>query len=633
MKSLTNADRSKLAIGGLVFAVAIFIAVNVFANTLFKGVQMDLTQNHLYTLSDGTKKVLDQIDEPITVRLYFSKELGAKNPMHKAYYDRVRELLERYQQLSGGMIRLELYDPAPFSDEEDRAVAFGLQALPINQSGDKGYFGLAATNSTDDLQTIPYLSPERERFLEYDLTKTIYNLVHPEKKRIGIISGLPVMGGSMVPGMQQQLPEWAFVKQLKDFYDVVRVPIKDKYLPNDLDALMVIHPRGLNDDMRYAIDQFIMRGGKAFVAVDPVSEFGIRLHRGDPNSGSSNLPDLMKTWGIKMVPAKVVGDLDTARRVNVSRGGDVQPADYVLWMSLGPDNFNHSDAVTGDLQTINMATAGALEKVKGADTKIEPLIQVGPKAELIPDSKARINPNVAKLFQDFKPDGKHYMLAAHVTGNIKSAFPNGMPNPPKNAKTPEQGGYKTLKQSKQPANLIVVSDSDFLSEQFWAQSRNLAGQQFLVPYANNGDFVINAMENLLGGNVLSSLRGRSATNRPFTLVDKIRQNAERQYRAKEDSLKQKLRQVRGNLDNLMERRNAGSGSVLSDKERETIDQFRRQMISIRQELRGVQRSLRKNIDDLDTLLKFLNIAAIPLLLGMIAIVVAIVRRVRRPKAS
>lgn len=632
MKTLTNADRSKLAIGGLVLAVVIFVAVNVFSNAIFRGVQADLTENDLYTLSEGTKRVLDDIDEPITVRLYFSKVLAESNPRHKAYYTRVRELLERYEDLSDGKVRLELYDPAPFTDEEDRAVAFGLQALPVSETGDKGYFGIAATNSTDDLKTIAYLSPEREAFLEYDLTKIIYNLMNPEKRRIGVISALPVMG-SMDPRRRQQMPQWAIIDQLSDFFEVQRIPIEDKYLPNDLDALMILHPRGITDEMRYAVDQFVLRGGKAFVAVDPNAEFDLQMSRGAPGSGTSNLPDLMKAWGVEMDAGKVVGDLETARRVNVSRGGDVSIADYILWMSLGPDNFDTGDAVTGDVAQLNIATAGALKTVEGAGTAVDPLVQVGDKSGLIDAQKARVNPDVAGIFREFEPAGGPHTLAARITGTVKSAFPEGQPNKSDDAEQPADGGYQHVNESVEPVNVIVVADTDFLHERFWADTRELMGQRFVVPYANNADFVVNAMENLLGGNALSDLRGRGETNRPFTLVQDIRQQAERQYRAKEQRLQQKLEETSAKLEDLLERKDVGGSAVLTDEQRQAIDEFRTEMVAIRQELRDVQRALRADIDRLDALLKFLNIAAVPLLLGVIAIVVAVVRRARRPKPA
>lgn len=632
MKSLSNADRSKLAIGGLLLAVVIFVAVNVFSNALFRGVQADLTANNLFTLSEGTKEVLDEIDEPITVRLYFSKVLGESNPTHKAYYTRVRELLERYQDLSEGMIRLELYDPAPFTDEEDRAVAFGLQALPVSDTGDKGYFGLAATNSTDDLKTITYLSPEREAFLEYDLTKVVYNLTNPEKRRIGIISGLPIMG-SMNPQMQQQMPRWAIVDQLEDFFEVQNIPVADKQLPNDLDALMLIHPRGITEELRYAVDQFVLRGGKVFVALDPVAEYDIQMNRGAPGSGTSELPDLLAAWGVEMVSGKVVGDLETARRVNVSRGGDVSVADYLLWVSLGPDNFDPTHAVTGDVAQLNMATAGALRKIEGAETKVDRLVEVGEKSGLIADTKARVNPDVAGIFRDFEPSGEKHALAMRITGPAKSAFPDGQPNKPEDTTAQADGGYQHIKESAGPVNVVVVADTDFLHERFWAETRELVGQRFVVPYANNADFVVNAMENLLGGSALSDLRGRGETNRPFELVQDIRQEAERQYQAKEQRLQQELNEVRGKLETLLQRKDTAGGAVLSDEERQAIEEFRSKMIAIRQELRDVQRALREDIDRLDALLKFLNIAAIPLLLGLIALVVTVARRVRRPKAA
>jgi len=613
-------NRSRLAITGLILGVILFLAINVFSNAAFKSVQLDLTQGHLYTLSEGTRSALSQIVEPIKIRLFFSKNLGEQSPSHAAYFVRVKELLGQYVNISDGKIGLEILDPEPFTDAQDLADSFGLQGIPVNAAGDLGYFGLAATNSTDDQQTIAFFSPTRETFLEYDLTKLIHTLNNPKRKTIGLLSPLPINGR---PGPQMGgNGRWTVMDQISEFFDVTPIGRDATEIPDGVDMLMIVHPKGLKQDMLYSIDQFVLRGGRVMAFVDTNAETAARPGPGLKNDPVSEFDKTLESWGARLVKDKIAGDLATARRVNVQEGGKLAVTDYVAWLSLKSENFNRDDIATADLQLINLATSGILQPVADKGTTFTPLMQSSPQSMMIDRDKVMLRPEVVKLFREFIPSGKQLTLAARLTGYARSAFPE-------QAKTDKNH----ISSAKIPINVIVVADTDMLTDGLWVDAQELAGSKVLVPFANNADFVVNAFENLSGSQDLIGLRARTRIPRTFELVHQIRQAAEIRYRSKEQELQDRLTEVRGKLNELMGQAEKPGEAVLNSKEKVLIEQFRSQMISIRRELRGVQLALRRNIDQLDSWLKFLNIAAIPLTLIVILIVVAISRRFRRRRST
>ena len=631
MKWLESIEKSKLGAAGLALAVVLFFAVNIFSNAAFQASRLDLTEGKLFTLSQGTLKVLADIDEPIAIRLFYTKLLGERSPRHAIYFERVRELLERYADLSQGKVTLEVIKPEPFSDSEDRAVAAGLQGIPLNDSGDLGYFGLAGANSTDDRASIPFFTTERETFLEYDLTRIVHTLANPERTVVGLMSPLPLDGGATRPPFNAG-PRWAVLDQISEFFELQTLPLELRQIPENIDILMLVHPKGLSDFTLYAIDQFVLGGGRALVFVDANAEVDAPADGRMRSLPRSEFNKNLNAWGLNLADNKVAGDLDTARRVNVRIGGKMNVVDYVVWLSLGKDNFDARDAVIGDISTLNVATAGILEKFDAPGAEIQPLITIGANAMAIDAEKVMMQPDPVALFRDFKSGKKPLMLAARVRGKVKTAFPDGPPpsDTPKDkdakaAGTPPQH----LSESTDPVNLIVVADVDMLHERFWSEVRNLLGQRIFVPFANNADFVVNALDNLGGSDALIGLRGRMESARPFHLVQEIRQAAERKYRDKEKSLQTKLEDVRSKLENLQRRRGTEGDMVLNSDDKAAIEDFRTQMIVVRKGLRGVQRELRREIDRLDAMLKFFNIAFIPLLLGAAIIVFALFRRTRR----
>ena len=430
-------SRRAVAVAALVCIALMLISANIIAARFFTA-RLDLTSQRLYTLSSGTLRTLSKIDEPITLRFYYSSRLGNEVPSYGVYAQRVRELLDQYVAAARGKIRLEIYNPQPFSDVEDRAVAFGLQSVPLDIQGEAVYFGLAATNSTDDQQVIAFFQPERERFLEYDLTKLVHSLAFPKKTVVGLMTTLPLEGDMMAMMRGRPSEPMTIIEQLRQLDQVKTLAANVDPIPDDIDILMLVHPQNLPEKTLYAIDQFVLKGGKALIFVDPLSELQAShpSQLNPPGSPTaSNLERLFKTWGFEVPSTMVAGDRRDAQRVGVPvPGRGARPLDYIAWLNLRAANLNRDDMITADLSHITMASSGIIEPIEGAKTTIEPLITTSPDSTKIPAEKLIGLPDVAGLLAQFKPDNKRYILAAHVTGPVETAFPDGPPKPAEAAK-------------------------------------------------------------------------------------------------------------------------------------------------------------------------------------------------------
>ncbi len=608
-------EGSRLALAGLVVAAILFAAVNLIADRGFRGDQIDLTQNHLFTLSDGTRYTLAHLDEPIHVRLYFSKNLRDNVPQYAAYYARVKQILDRYVELAGGRLVVTLLEPEPFSDAEDRAVADGLQGVPVTQAGDMGYFGLAATNSTDGHDKIGFFSLEREPFLEYDLTKLILGLSEATKPVVGVISALPPQGGGR-PGMPPTPMQITLLKELDEFFTVEQLSPDASEISDKVNVLFVLNLGGLTDTALRAVDGFVASGKPALVLVDPVIE-SVPPHAPQlvEPAPPADMEKLLAAWGVRLVNDKVAGDLDTARRV--SAGGTI--ADYVAWLSLPKSAVDTNDPVMASIERLNFATAGILEPVAGATTTLTPLISTSPRSAPIEAARVRFGPDLVGLLRDFKPEGKPLILAARLAGPALPAFPND--------------GSAVAKDDKKPIHVMVISDVDFVFDRMWLNQSEFFGEQVVMPIANNADFIINALENLSGSASLAGLRGRGSSYRPFTLVENLRQEAEQLYRAKEQALQDQLKQLQQRIDSIEKRQGEQGQALLTSEDQSAIEHFRSEFLAVRKQLRDVQLALNRDIAVVETWVKFINIAAIPLILVGIAIVVMIVRRLRRRRAA
>jgi ABC-type uncharacterized transport system involved in gliding motility auxiliary subunit len=623
----------------LVLIALILVASNIVVGR-YGAKRLDLTSEHLYTLAKGTRQTLAKIDEPITLRLYYSNRLGDTAPSYGVYAQRVRELLDQYVAAAKGKLRLEVYDPQPFSDAEDRAVAYGLQAVPLNDQGEAVYFGLAGTNSTDDQQVIAFFNPERERFLEYDLTRLIHALAFPKRTVVGLMSSLPLDGDPVAALQGKASQPSAIISQLRQTDDVVPVAADVDAIPANIDVLMVVHPQHLSDATQFAIDQFVLKGGKALVFADPYSEIQSAGHE-DPSVVGSDLEKLFKAWGVTMLPGVVAGDRHDARRVSVPvQGREPQAMDYVAWLDLPAANLSRNDPITADLSQITMATAGILEPIAGSKTHFEPLIVTSDDAEKIPVDQVKGLPDVAGLLAHFRPEQRPLVLAAHVTGDAATAFPDGAPvakpaDPNAQAEPPKEAPATAapLLQSAQPINVVVVADTDMLDDRFWAQTQEFYGRRVIEPVANNGDFVSNAIEVLAGGADLVGLRSRGTVARPFEVVERLQRQADDRYAAEQRTLEDKLKQTQAKLHNLTAGEGGSNQTALTAEQTKEIDQFRADLVATRQQLRQVQAALRQDIGHLKVILEFFDIALMPIVVVAVAIVMAALRPRRRRESS
>ena len=644
LDKLKKIERGTLALIAVATAVLFFIAVNILASGTLKSSQLDLTEDSLYTLSPGTVSVLKSIDEPITLKFYLSRALTEQSPVHAQYANRVRELLERYAHISGGKVKLETYAPEPYTLEDDRAMQQGLQGVPVDSAGAVGYFGLVAVNSTDDALVIPFFDPGREQYLEYDLTKLIHSLANPKKPTIGLLSYLPLAADPA-----HDYKPWEFYRELTQFFTVKSLRTMGR-VPDDIDVLLIVHPKNLTTAEQFAVDQFVLRGGKALVIVDPHFETTKRdISQGPPAVGEtgSNLPKLFDAWGVEFSTGKVVGDRTVAQSVTTSQaGGRTQVADYLPWLALRAPNFAKDDVTTAQMSRINMASAGFFTLKPGAKTELKPLLFSSPQAEQIDVSDVNFIPDPAALLNDFKSENRVFTLAARLTGPVKSIYPDGPPWDPikkpgeSGAGTTESGKavesaddgakpkQKYLTESVKPINVVLVGDADMLAEKFWLQTRSLYGGQGTVPIANNAEFLINVLDNLSGSDDLIGLRSRGLSYRPFVVTEDIRRDAEMKYRETEQKLALKLQNTEAKLQELRTKGDS-SGEVLSNEQRQEIENFRHEVIVVRQQLRDVQHALRKDIDALDTSLKIINIWAMPVIIAILALVLFVIRQARR----
>lgn len=644
--------RSTLAWAGLGLAAVILLSVNLASSIGLKAWSADLTQDKLFTISDGTREILKGIDEPIEARLYFSRNLADASPDVARYFDRVRELFERYRDLSGGKLQVTILDPKPFSDAEDKAVEAGLRGLRLNAEGEVGYFGLVATNATDNQQVIPFFDPSRESYLEYDVTKLIYSLANPKKRTVGLMTSLPLDGGKS-PVRQQEMPPWLMMGQIREFFDVKPIEQDVKDIPAGIDVLIVAQPTKLTSEAAYAIDQYALKGGKVLIFADPVSDSAYMELLKDRGDGGKELAKLLAGWGVRYDASKVAADAKHARRVQFAGGpqsnGEPMVTDFVAWLALDKTSVNPNDVLSAGIDQINVASAGILSKEDGASVTFSPILETSSDAQVVDAKNVGFGADPVALLRKYVAGGRKLVLAARLSGDVKTAFPDGPPKPKddagdknadakkdaagkqsdgkaqsdgdaakKEAATAEHAGKeaKELQVTAGTINAIVVADTDILADQFWVNTS--LGQDVAIPTANNASFVVGALENLSGSNALIALRGRGVKERPFTLVEDLRRKAERKFRAKEQALEEKLKSAQAELQKIQTSAVGGS-AILSDKEQQTVEKFRGEMLDTRRELRNVKLALRQDIDDLGGWLKFANIALVPLMLGMGAV--------------
>ncbi len=421
---LNNANRATLAAISIAVAAVLLISIVAIGALTLRSARVDLTANQSYTVSASTRAVIENLSGPITLRFYLSSALVDEHPELRVYTDRIDELLRAYRDMSGGLIRVEHIDPVPFSAEEDQAIAYDLLGVNLSRAGEQGYIGLVGTNSVDQLEVIQALSPAREDFLEYDLTRMIARLSNPIEPRIGVIDGLGLFGSTTL----NRDPS-ALITRLGRDYALVQIPMDATAIPDDIDALLVIHPHDLSASTLYAIDQYVIRGGPLLAFIDAVSEHSPPSQNNPavPQYPSSNLEPLMAAWGVRMVPDAVVGDMDMALQVRGQAGNQVVVSDYPPWLIVSEDNLDRNDLVTSALTLMRISSAGALEPLDGASTTFTPLIFTSENNMLYDQATILRRLDPSTLVNMFQSSGVRRTLAARITGIVNTAYPDGPP--------------------------------------------------------------------------------------------------------------------------------------------------------------------------------------------------------------
>jgi len=625
--------RTGYGVGGLLALAVLFLAIVMLSNAGLRGVRLDLTQNKLYTLTPGTRQVLADLKEPVNLYFYFSRDAAAKqSPLIMPYATRVREFLEEIAARSNGKVHLRVIDPQPFSEDEDRAAEFGLQSLQSG-TGDALYFGLAGTNSTDGRSAIPSFQPDREEFLEYDVAKLIHELGTPKKPVIGLMSSLGLQG-QFDPSTGQMSEPWPILAQIEQIFTVRPVTSDVDHIDKDVDVLMVVHPKNLPTKTLYAIDQFVMRGGRMLLFVDPNS--GADTSGQDPRNPlasamanhSSTLEPLLSAWGISYDPGKVIGDLELGLEVRSSM--QAPPTRHIGILGLRHADMAPKDVVTASLDVINMATAGALAARPGAKTTFEPLLLSSTSAAPLPAERFSALSDPSTLRDGFRPTGVRYALAARLTGPVDSAFPQGLPADQKPASGPP---LAHMPKSVAPANIVIIADTDLLMDYMWVQTRQMLGQKIAQAFANNGDLIANVLDNLSGSSALISIRGRASFSRPFERVEALRRLADDRLRSKALELQSELQQTEAKLTELQSKRNDQTSLMLSPEQEQELKRFTAEKARARKELRETQRGLDVDIDRLESLIKILNIAVAPLIVAVAGGFILGLRRRRKSRGS
>jgi ABC-type uncharacterized transport system involved in gliding motility auxiliary subunit len=616
-------NKNTLSYSGLIVLALLFILINMLSGNLLKGSRIDLTENSLYTLSQGTLNIVQSIQEPVTLHYFFSDQASKDIPQLRTYANRVQELLQEYAQLSKGMITLNVIDPVAYSEQEDQATEFGLQGVPTGPAGESVYFGLAGSNSTGETETIAFFQPNKEQFLEYDVSKLIYSLTNTKKPVVGLLSRVP-MFSSFDMETQRIRDPWAVTTQLQQLFDVRNIDFAEGKFDDDLEVLMVVHPKDLSLKTLYAIDQYVMQGGNLIVYVDPYAEADVPVM--DSNSPieaegvrSSSLSKLFKAYGIEYSPAKVLGDRKYALTIDAGNG---QQARHYAILGLDKSALAADNVMTSGLDMITMAMAGTVQPQAGADVEFEPLIQSSTEAMPFESSKFRFLPKVSSLAEGYVATGENYNVAGRFEMQPQSAFPDG---PPKDSEVTSTH----INQSNERVNIVVVTDVDMLTDRMWVTVQDFLGQKIMDAWASNGNFAVNAVDNLLGSSDLISVRGRATATKPFVVVEALRRDADDQFREQERVLQNKLRQTEQKITQLEAKRDDENALMMSEEQRAEIARFQDEKLQVRKELRKVRHELDKNIQSLGNWLKAINIGLMPLLLTVLALVLSAVRAKRR----
>lgn len=617
---------------GIVAMLAIIIAINIIAA---RGKQrIDLTTERAYTLSPGTRAILAKLDTPVQIRFYCSRGENDMPVMLKTYAQRVEDLLGEFRQASKGHLDIQKLDPQPDSDAEDSAKLDGIEGQMLPQ-GSSVYLGVSVS-MLDQKEAIPFLAPNRERLLEYDLARAVSRVATPAKPVVGVMSALPVSGGSMNPmmarmGQQGQQP-WVLMTEMQRDFTVKTVEVTADKIPDDVKVLVLIHPKMLSEAAQFAIDQFVMRGGKLIAFLDPLSVLDRQSQQMGPPS-SSSIDRLLKAWGLTFDSTKVVADMDFVGRTRQGRAPAV--------LQLTEKAVNKDDVLTGDADNLLMVFAGAFSGTPAAGLTQTVLIKSSKNSQLVDPMTAQMGGE--EVIKTFAPSGTEYSLAVRLAGKFKTAFPEGKPKapeakpadgqePPKPEEKKDAAADQSLKESPMNGAVILIGDTDMIQDQVAVTEATnpFGGQRMVMPQNGNLAFAQGAVEQMTGDSNLITVRSRASRERPFTVVKKMQADAEANYREKIKGLETNLAEAQKKLTELARSKSAEGGQrfILSPEQQAEITNFRKKETDVKQQLKTERKKLRADIDSLENRIKWANIAGMPVIVALGGVLLAMSRRKR-----
>lgn len=626
-----NQKRTETLIYSMVGVVAMFLIV-IALNFIFSltSARIDLTAEKLYTLSAGTKEILRELDTEIEVRLYATQDEKVMPVALKTYARRVEALLREYAQYANGNLVIRKLNPEPDSDAEDSARLDGIQGQPVSL-GEQIYLGVAFS-LLDRTAALSFLTPNREQLLEYDLTRAISQVVKTEKPVVGVMSSLPVMGMPMNPMMmrmgQQGQPPWVLISELQRDFEVREIPMSGEAIPQDIDVLFVIHPKAATDETQFALDQFVLRGGKLIALLDAMAIVDQQQQQPNnplgPPPSASNLEKLLPAWGVRFDSTKVVADMNFARELSFQRG---RPAELIpTFLFVGPEGINKDDVSTAQLDDLWLPFPGSFSGTPAAGLTQTVLLNSTENSALTDGFMAQLSP--AQVAKEFVAGGKQLPLAIRLTGKFKTAFPDGKPAAIPSAEglpTPPPTAAESLKESQADGVVVLVGDVDFANDNFSVQMM-LPG---IFSFRNgNISFVQALTEQLAGDSRLIGARSRATMNRPFTRIREMQQVAEKDYRARIQALEDERQRVQTRISELQSNKEDGQRFVLSPEQQAELTQFQQNLVESNQELKSLRRNLNKDINAMENRLKLLNIAGMPFLVVVVGIALAVMKRKR-----
>lgn len=652
-------NRTVKAIIAVIFVLVItFSAVSICQN-LGKSLKLDITDQKLYTLSEGTKAILAKLNKPIKVKLYYAKTAAIKGPdqikYFNNYYEFVKSLLAEYAAAANGMIDLQIIDPRPFADEEMQALRYGLRRFNLTEE-ESFFFGLVVQTQFGVEKVIPFFSPDRHNFVEYDISYLIDTAITRQKTRIGIISSLPVMGDELTGYMaqmmrmqgQQPRPPWTFVQQLTQQYEVNSVPADANDI-NDVDILLVIHPKDFSEETLFAIDQFVLKGGRTIICVDPycMSDQQERreLQMGAPGAIGSNLNRLLRTWGLEMPPKTFAGDRTLAIKTSMTQ--NQRPEKIIGFLSLTPpDCFNPETVITSELNEVRFLFPGVLRKVPAPnepeDARIEriPLVTTTNRGNSwsISSPFELLMPQPSELMDKFVDGTEPVAMAYLVTGRFKSSFPDGIEvevisdaNEPGEAESRSTSEAKTTKkitgltEAQEDCAVVVFADADFISDA-------LAYRDFFfgkVVFGDNSALMMNTIDDLTGSSDLISIRSRGHFKRPFIRIDEIEQKAEAETAEEEAKINAEIAEFQNELQSILASAEEGQEKVVGSSILQKRKDLELKIHQAKRRLRQVKMKRRESIEHLGNTLRNFNMLLAPAIILVIAIILGICRSVRK----